>query len=96
MRLQDGLLAALVVVIWGVNFVVIHIGLLDVPPLLLGALRFILVALPALFLVPRPAIPWRWLLAYGLTIGFGQFSLLLVPCIWGCRQVWLHWYCNRR
>ena len=76
MRLQDGLLAALVVLIWGVNFVVIHVGLLGVPPLLLGALRFILVALPALFLVPRPAIPWRWLLAYGLTIGFGQFSLL--------------------
>jgi len=49
MRLQDGLLAALVVVIWGVNFVVIHVGLQDVPPLLLGALRFTLVALPALF-----------------------------------------------
>ena len=76
MRLQDGLLAALVVVIWGVNFVVIHVGLLDVPPLLLGALRFTLVALPALFMVPRPAIPVRWLMAYGLTIGFGQFALL--------------------
>lgn len=76
MTLRDGLLAALVVLIWGVNFVVIHVGLLGVPPLLLGALRFTLVALPALFLVPRPAIPLGWLMAYGLTIGFGQFALL--------------------
>jgi O-acetylserine/cysteine efflux transporter len=48
----------------------------DVPPLLLGALRFLLVALPAVFFVPRPRIPLRWLLAYGLTISFGQFALL--------------------
>lgn len=76
MSLRDGFLALLVVVIWGVNFVVIHIGLIGVPPLLLGALRFLLVALPAIFWVPRPAIALRWLLAYGLTIGFGQFALL--------------------
>ena len=76
MRLTDWGWALLVVLIWGVNFVVIHVGLVGVPPLLLGALRFLLVALPAVFLVPRPRIPFRWLLAYGLTISFGQFALL--------------------
>ncbi|MGL4206783.1 MAG: EamA family transporter [Aeromonadaceae bacterium] len=76
MRLMDWGWALLVVLIWGVNFVVIHVGLVGVPPLLLGALRFLLVALPAVLLVPRPRIPWRWLLAYGLTISFGQFALL--------------------
>lgn len=76
MRLTDWGWALLVVLIWGVNFVVIHVGLGGVPPLLLGALRFLLVALPAVFLVPRPRIPFRWLLAYGLTISFGQFALL--------------------
>ena len=76
MRLTDWGWALLVVLIWGVNFVVIHMGLVGVPPLLLGALRFLLVALPAVFLVPRPRIPFRWLLAYGLTISFGQFALL--------------------
>lgn len=76
MRLMDWGWALLVVLIWGVNFVVIHMGLVGVPPLLLGALRFLLVALPAVFLVPRPRIPLRWLLAYGLTISFGQFALL--------------------
>lgn len=76
MRVVDWGWALLVVLVWGVNFVVIHVGLVDVPPLLLGALRFLLVALPAVFFVPRPLIPLRWLLAYGLTISFGQFALL--------------------
>ena len=44
MRLTDWGWALLVVLIWGVNFVVIHVGLVGVPPLLLGALRFLLVA----------------------------------------------------
>ena len=72
MRLMDWGWALLVVLVWGVNFVVIHVGLVGVPPLLLGALRFLLVALPAVFFVPRPRIPLRWLLAYGLTISFGS------------------------
>ena len=76
MRLMDWGWALLVVLVWGVNFVVIHVGLVGVPPLLLGALRFLLVALPAVFFVPRPRIPLRWLLAYGLTISFGQFAFL--------------------
>lgn len=76
MRVVDWGWALLVVLVWGVNFVVIHVGLVGVPPLLLGALRFLLVALPAVFFVPRPRIPLRWLLAYGLTISFGQFALL--------------------
>ena len=76
MRLIDWGWALLVVLVWGVNFVVIHVGLVGVPPLLLGALRFLLVVLPAIFFVPRPRIPLRWLLAYGLTISFGQFAFL--------------------
>nr|WP_283777840.1 EamA family transporter [Sansalvadorimonas sp. 2012CJ34-2] len=66
----------LIICIWGVNFVVIKYGLEELPPLLMGALRFSLVAFPAALFVPRPDIPWKWLLAYGLTISFGQFALL--------------------
>ena len=47
-----------------------------VPPMLLGALRFALVAFPAVLFVPRPKIPLKWLLAYGATISFGQFAFL--------------------
>src|SRR5476649_823760 len=68
--------ALIVILAWGVNFVVIKVGLHGVPPMLLGALRFALVAFPAVFFVKRPAIPFRWLFAYGATISFGQFVLL--------------------
>jgi 16S rRNA (guanine527-N7)-methyltransferase len=41
-------LAVLVAAIWGLNFVVIEVGLEDFPPLLLSALRYALAALPLL------------------------------------------------
>jgi O-acetylserine/cysteine efflux transporter len=73
---KDLLLALVVVLAWGVNFVVIKVGLHGVPPLLLGALRFVLAAFPAVLFVKRPKLPLRWLLAYGATISFGQFAFL--------------------
>ncbi|MDP9648534.1 EamA family transporter [Paraburkholderia caledonica] len=73
---RDLLLALIVVIAWGVNFVVIKVGLHGVPPMLLGALRFLLAAFPAIFFVKRPQLPWRWLLAYGVTISLGQFAFL--------------------
>ncbi|XUW87855.1 EamA family transporter [Burkholderia sp. M6-3] len=73
---RDLLLALIVVIAWGVNFVVIKVGLHGVPPMLLGALRFMLAAFPAIFFVKRPQLPWRWLLAYGTTISLGQFAFL--------------------
>ncbi len=70
-------LAALVVIIaWGLNFVVIKLGLSEIPPLLLGALRFSLVAFPAVFFIKRPTLPLRVVLLYSLTISLGQFTFL--------------------
>lgn len=76
MAWKDLLLALVVIVAWGVNFVVIKLGLHGVPPMLLGALRFTLAAVPAVFLVPRPRIPWRMLLLYGATVLLAQFVFL--------------------
>ncbi|SEM40510.1 O-acetylserine/cysteine efflux transporter [Pseudoxanthomonas sp. GM95] len=73
---RDLLLALVVIVVWGLNFVVIRVGLDGLPPMLLGALRFVLAAFPAVLFVRRPAVPWRWLLAYGATISLGQFVFL--------------------
>ena len=53
MKPADLLLALLVVVVWGVNFVVIKAGVTEVPPLLLGALRFAAAAFPATLLFRR-------------------------------------------
>jgi O-acetylserine/cysteine efflux transporter len=76
MRPVDLLLALLVVVVWGLNFAVIKTGVAEVPPLLLGALRFLLAACPAVFLLRPPKVPWRLYLAYGMTISVGQFAFL--------------------
>lgn len=73
---KDLLLALLVIGVWGLNFVVIKVGLHDMPPMLLGALRFLLAAFPAILFIRRPQLPLRWLLAYGLTISLGQFAFL--------------------
>ena len=58
------------------NFVVIKIGLKGVPPFLLGALRFLLVAFPAIIFLPRPNIALKLLLAYATLISLAQFAFL--------------------
>ncbi|WP_088288443.1 EamA family transporter [Kineosporia sp. A_224] len=68
--------AVLVAVVWGVNFVVIHVGLASTPPLLLAALRFVLVAAACAWFVPRPDLSAPRLVALGLTLYVGQFGLL--------------------
>lgn len=73
---KDLSLALVVILVWGFNFVVIKTGLAGLPPMLLGALRFLLVAFPAVFFVPRPAVSWPMLVLYGLSISFGQFACL--------------------
>lgn len=66
---------AQVAVCWAVNFVVIDIGLESFPPLLPAVLRFGLTAFPAIFLVPRPDVRWRAVVAVGPSIGVGQFGV---------------------
>ena len=78
MPTRDRLLAAVVAVLWGVNFLAIHVGLQHFPPLFLAALRFAVIALPTVLLVPRPQVRLRWLLGYGLGFGTLQFLFLFV------------------
>jgi O-acetylserine/cysteine efflux transporter len=78
MPARHSLLAVAVAVVWGVNFVVIHEGLADFPPLLFVALRFALVAFPAVFFLSRPRVPLRLVLGVGVFMCTGQFALLFV------------------
>lgn len=71
-------LAALVAAVWGVNFVVIEVGLGHFPPLLFSALRFLVAALPAVFLVGRPTVAWKSVIGVGLVLGVAKFGLLFV------------------
>src|SRR5919206_3228151 len=72
------ILALSVAALWGVNFVAIDYALESFPPLLLAALRFTLVAFPAVFLLPRPPIPWQHVAAVGVFLSACQFGLLFV------------------
>ncbi|WP_437938073.1 EamA family transporter [Sorangium sp. So ce341] len=76
MKWRDRLTALAIVAVWGFNFVVIKWGVSGIPPFLLGGLRFSAVVALAMFFVRRPAIPWRWLAMYGLSVGFFQFACL--------------------
>ncbi|MDD2382965.1 MAG: EamA family transporter [Sulfurospirillaceae bacterium] len=66
MPFSHSLLALLVIAFWGVNFVVIQIGLQEVPPILLTFLRFFFASFPAIFFVKRPNVSWKMLFLYGL------------------------------
>ncbi len=83
MSLRHSLLALLVVVIWGANFVVIDAGQADVPPLLFLALRFLVVCVPAVFFLKPPGIGWRQLLLVGGFLSLGQFTLLYLALALG-------------
>jgi len=76
MRPRDLALAVAVAAVWGVNFVVIDIGLEHFPPLLFSALRFTVAAFPAILFVGRPQVPWRWVFAVAGALGVVKFSLL--------------------
>ncbi|MBC7502624.1 MAG: EamA family transporter [Herminiimonas sp.] len=76
MKPSDILIAILVVIIWGFNFVVIKIGLQGLPPILFTALRFTFAALPLVFFIKRPAVPFRLLAGYAMFQFAFQFTLL--------------------
>lgn len=68
-------LAILLTVLWGLNFIAMHYGLMELPPLFFAAARFVIAGLPVLFL-PMPKVPFRTLLWLTMTLFVGQFALL--------------------
>lgn len=67
-----------VVIIWGVNFVVMKIGLAYFTPMQMGAGRFIFAFLPLALVLRRPGAHPGWIMAFGLAQGLGQFGLLFL------------------
>jgi O-acetylserine/cysteine efflux transporter len=76
MKRKDLILALLVVIVWGANFTVIRLGLDGVSSMLLVALRYALVAFPAVFFIKKPNVDWKYILYYGFSVGVGQFGCL--------------------
>lgn len=70
------LFALLTVLIWGMNFMAIYIGLKEFPPFLLCAIRFGFTAFPLAFILPRPKAPLKYILGYGIFTFAMQFGFL--------------------
>lgn len=71
------LLILLTIFVWGTNFIAIYIGLKDIPPFLLCAIRFGLAAFPWVFILPKPkTTSLRLIVGYGLLNFALQFGLL--------------------
>ena len=75
---RDLALILAVVALWGFSFVAIKVALREIPPFALAALRFLLAAVPLVFFIKPPRMPWRFIAGYGLAIGFFQFGLLFL------------------
>lgn len=72
------LLALLVVLVWGVNFIFVKFGLDEMSPLLLCAMRFLLASVPAVLFIKPPSVPFRIVAAYGLIMFGLQFSFIFM------------------
>ncbi|NVF13235.1 EamA family transporter [Vreelandella maris] len=78
MPLRDLLLGLFVIVIWALNIIVIKVGVVELPPLLMTTLRFMLVAvlLVPFYPVARAQLPFLLLLS--ITFGSLHFALLFI------------------
>ncbi|GAB2802527.1 EamA family transporter [Halomonas shantousis] len=78
MPLRDLLLGLGVIALWGLNIIVIKIGVAEIPPLLLMTLRFLLVAIILVPFTPvrRDQLPHLLLLSF--TFGSLHFALLFL------------------
>ncbi|ASQ45942.1 EamA family transporter [Legionella clemsonensis] len=72
------LLALLVALVWGINFLFVKLSLEEISPLFLCTLRFLLASIPAVFFIKPPAVPFKLVLSYGLIMFALQFSLLFL------------------
>lgn len=76
MPLSDKFAALAVIIIWGINFYFMKLGIQDIDPMLLGCLRFVLVVFPLIFWLKKPQVSWKLLLLYGLISNFAQFAFM--------------------
>jgi O-acetylserine/cysteine efflux transporter len=75
---RDLALVLAIVTLWGFSFVAIKVGLRELGPFTLAALRFFFAAVPLVFFISRPRMPWRYVVGYGFAIGVVQFGLLFL------------------
>lgn len=75
---RDLALAIAITAVWGLNFVIIRVGVDVIPPLMLSAARFLFAAIPLVFFVPRPDMPLRAFLGIAVMLGIFSFAFLFI------------------
>ncbi len=75
---RDYVAALGVVLIWGTNFIAMKFALHDMTPFQLGAGRYLFAVLPLILFFRPPRLHWKFVLAYGLLQGVGQFGCLFL------------------
>jgi O-acetylserine/cysteine efflux transporter len=83
LKKKDIVLGIIVVILWGLNYLAIKFGVDNIQPLVLLTIRFVVVSIPAIFILPKPPIEWKWLISIGLTLYFGQFVFLFTGIKFG-------------
>lgn len=78
MPIKHIMLALLVVIIWGLNFLFVKLGLNEISPFLLCAIRFLLASIPAIFFIKPPKVSFNIVASYGLVMFALQFSLVFL------------------
>ena len=76
MPIKRILLAILLTAVWGCNFIFVKLGVHEIPPLFLCAVRFFLASVPAIFFIRWPAASFKMVAMYGLFMFSLQFALI--------------------
>jgi len=69
-------MAFIIVILWGLNFVTLKIAVLSLPPIFLAGLRFFLISFPWIFFVKKPKVSNKQFFSLPITLGVLQYSLL--------------------
>ncbi len=83
MKIKDFIVAVFIMLIWGINFSVIKLGLNSLDPFILSGMRFLLCALPLVFFIKRPNISIKYLISYGLFFGVGFWGIVYLGIYFG-------------
>jgi len=75
---RDIIIAVLVALAWGFNFVVIKVGIDNFPPIFFSALRFTFAAFPLIFFLSRPKVSWAVIIGIATILGVIKFTLLFI------------------
>jgi O-acetylserine/cysteine efflux transporter len=68
---------------WGFSFVAMRHALDSFPPLMTTAMRAATASLPMIVFLRPPRVPWVWLIALALSLGYGQHALLFIGLDFG-------------